>query len=558
MNIRGSLVTVLALTAGMTVACAQPSTPAAPPQPAATGADQAAKAPVTPKVNRMVMSMTVPATETNAVRDLGPTTVWQLRPSYEYLLHINSESGKLEPGLATEWNVEPDGKYRMKLRKDVPLHGDAGAFAAQDVVFTWKDVTDPKSLYPDAPVFRGMITEIIPANDNEVVFTVPENAAFFTYWVSQGQGGFEIRSAKQGAAGQPTMQGKPLAGTGPYVFKERSLGSYVRYDRSPGKHWRITPDFPEFEFRFAREASTRLAAIIAGEVHITTLPQDLQKTAEGRGMKVAKGKVAGPRIFFNINCCLLKDTEKLEGWLYPDSPLMDVRVRRALQKAINLDELNKAFFGNKGDVMHHTHLHPTRPGWNPDWVKNFPDEYGYDVAKAKALLAEAGYGPNKPLVTNLQMIDLPQYPGTLDLIEAVANYWRAVGVDPKLVTMDAAQRAALTRELKFSNDFVVSATSSVEFIGVSAYWTSVPPRGGAEDPVVDGLFIKLRSELDAQKREAMWRQLGDESYKKHMSINLFWLPAEATFNPQFVADYPWPGNISGTWTHVEYIKATPK
>ncbi len=558
MNIPRFFATVLTLAAGLSVACAQPATPAAPSQPAApAGADQA-KAPVTPKVNRLVMSMPVPAIETNAVRDLGPTTVWELRPMYEYLLHINSDTGKLEPGLATEWNVEPEGKYRMKLRKDVPLHGDAGAFGAQDVVFTWKDVTDPKSLYPDAPVFRGMITEINPVSDNEVVFTVPENSAFFTYWVSQGQGGFEIRSAKQGAAGQPTMQGKPLAGTGPYQFKERAQGQYVRYEKTAAKQWRQTPDFPEFEFRFQGEASTRLASLLAGEVHVTTLPQDLQKSAEGRGMKVAKGKVAGPRIFFGIDCCFLKDTQKLEGWLYPDSPLMDVRVRKALQKAINLDELNKAFFGGKGETMYHTHLHPTRPGWNPDWVKNFPEEYGYDPAKAKALLAEAGYTAAKPLSTNLHVLNLSAYPGTPDLIESVGNYWRQIGVDVKLVQMDPTQLAAARRELKLSNDFLVAATSSVEFIGVSAYWTSIAPRGGSEDPVVDGLFIKLRSELDAQKREAMWRQLGDESYKKHMSINLLWLPAEATFNPQFVADSPWPGNISGTWTHVEYIKATPK
>ncbi len=106
----------------------------------------------------------------------------------------------------------------------------------------------------------------------------------------------------------------------------------------------------------------------------------------------------------------MQDPATLSGLMFPDSPLLDVKVRKALQKAINLDELNKAFFGGKGQPMVQTHMHPNSPGWNPEWVSKFADEYGYDPAAARALLAEAGYSASKPLQTNLHLIESPAVP----------------------------------------------------------------------------------------------------------------------------------------------------
>ena len=56
-------------------------------------------------------------------------------------------------------------------------------------------------------------------------------------------------------------------------------------------------------------------------------------------------------------------------------------------------------------------------------------------------------------------------------------------------------------------------------------------------------------------RSELWRKIGDLLYDRHLSMPLFWLPAEAVYNPKFVSDYVWPGSISGTWSHVENIKA---
>src|SRR5581483_10081576 len=150
---------------------------------------------------------------------------------------------------------------------------------------------------------------------------------------------FIMSKANFDATGDPTPMGAPLAGTGPYQFKDRAQGQFVRFERVPFQQWRATPDFPEFEFRYQNEAAGRLAGLLAGEVQVTTLPNDLMPQAEAAGMKIVQGRVQSVRTWMSIMCCFINQ----QTGVYPvhdDSPLADVRVRRALSKAVNRDELN--------------------------------------------------------------------------------------------------------------------------------------------------------------------------------------------------------------------------
>ena len=151
-----------------------------------------------------------------------------------------------------------------------------------------------------APAFdywRQVIRDIQVVSPTEALYQLKRPDGNFLITLSEMTGGIErFSKAQLEKKGPATMQSGPIAGTGPYQYKERTQSQFIRFERTPFKHWRATPDFQEFEFRFAKEASTRLAGLLAGEVHMASLPQDLLKNAEGRGMKVAKGKVAGPRI----------------------------------------------------------------------------------------------------------------------------------------------------------------------------------------------------------------------------------------------------------------------
>jgi ABC-type transport system substrate-binding protein len=517
--------------------------------------------PVKPKVDRLVMALPPPSAEGNDPgRDYSSPGDFQVRPMYEHLIAVDAKTGKFLPMLATEWKAEPDGKsYRFKLRQGIPFHNGMGEFTAKDVVHTHWNISQPDTLHGNGPWFRDIVEKIDVINDYELVFRLARPDAEFLNNVSELVGGFEIQSkADFDKRGKPSLTDPAIAGTGPYQFDSRAQGQYVRFKRVQDKHWRITPDFPELELRWQREASTRLAALLAGEVHVTALPKDVQKEAVAKGNKVIGSQVPGLRTFLSFLGGYLADIkDPSKGFLYPDSPMNDVRVRRALNKAVNRDELNKAFFDGKGEPMVLNHFHPQREGWNPDWEKRFPEQYGYDPNKARALLAEAGYNQSKPLRLTIEMAKLLDVPESEDVLEAAAGYWRAIGVDVKLETLDENQRSVRRRELKFDNHSEMRATSSHLLTGYRVYSTSLHGlRGSAvERAETNDAYRKCETELDDEKRGPLWREAGNRYFDLVGDVPLFWLPAEATVNSKIVNDYLFPGNISGVWTHLWNITA---
>jgi ABC-type transport system substrate-binding protein len=542
-----------------------PAAPAATSAPsakstAAPAAKEAAPKTAEPRVERLVFSMPPPSTEGNDPgRDYSSPPSFQIRPMYEYLIGVDAKSGAFIPQLATSWSVEPDGKsYRFKLRPGVRFHGEWGEMTARDVEFSFRNIMAEDSKHGNSGYYRGLVEGLEIVNDYEIVVRLKQPDADFLNVSSELVSGVEIKSKSHfDKMGAPTMESGPLAGTGAYQYKERAQGQYIRFERVPYQHWRIIPAFKELELRWQREASTRLASLQAGEVHLTTLPQDLVAEAQKQGMTTLHGNVPALRTFFSFHCCFKADPQdSSKGLTNPESPLADPRVRQALNKGVNRDELNKAFFGGKAETMILNHFHPTRPGWNPEWERRFPEAYGFDAAKARALLAEAGFGPSKPLATSIFVFKIGDLPEAEDLSEALAGYWRSVGVVPEMINIDPTQHRDRSQKLEFTNDSVIRSTSSHQLLGFRAYNTGVHGTRGSmvEDYEIDALFNRVRVELDDARAADLWRQLGEKAFAHYQDIPLFWLPAEAVVNPRIVGEYVFPGSISGTWTHLTEIK----
>lgn len=508
---------------------------------------------VEPKITRVVLGSTAGAQESNIARDVGSPDSWQKRPMYEWLIGMDAQTGQPIPMLATSWAVEGDGSViRFQLREGVRFH-DGGEFDADDVVHSSDVRFDPAANNTN---WTTTLESVVKVNDHEVLVTYNSPDADWLYTMSE-QAGFEQESKANfdNIGGFPSnLSLPPITGTGPYQFKERVQGSKIVYERVPYQHWRVTPDFPELEYRIQSEASTRLAALLTEEVHITTIPTDSQARAQKDGMRLVLGTVPGLRTFFRFSSVLL-DKGNPGQFVHPDTPQLNVKVRQAMNKAIDKDALNEAFFGNKGEPMILNHFHPSREGWDTAWETRFPSEYGYDPAGARSLLAEAGYGSNNPAEIKLILLAINQYSGAEDVIESAFSMFNDVGMKAELVTMDVATRRAKDRAMEFENHLSLTATASNQFVGWRVYNHSRPPRFGYEDAFSDGLYNALSVEIDAAKRGAQFKELGEYSFNQHTSLPLFWLPGEVIINPKFVSEWVFPGSITGFWTHVENIRA---
>lgn len=524
-------------------------------------------APVVAKVERVIFGLIPPATEHYTPAKQGPPTSQPLTPMYEYLVGMDPITGQLVPQLATGWSVDADGQsWRFELREDVQFHGGWGEFTAKDVLHTWQQIAADDSQHGNHGSFSRFVTDVEIINDHEVIFRAPSPTADLFILTSQLSQSLLIQSKDhRDATGLPTLVTGPTAGTGPYQFAKGASGSFIRYERTPTTHWRITPDFPELELRWMAEASTRVAGMLAGEIHLATIPQDnLQQMIDG-GMKTVRGNVPGLRTFFALRCCIRLPAETATrntlpaydaAYKYPDAPMQDIRVREAINRAVNRPALNEAFFGNKGELMVNNNFHPTREGWNPSWATRFEQFYGYDPAKAISLLADAGYGPNNPLEINVQSINLAHYSGSLDVVDTMVEFLRDIGIKPKLIVEDALKFRAEGRDFQHSNRLVITGTSSHLLLGIRVYSAHSTPRtGNPEFPDIDKLFLDIRGTLDAAKQEVWLNELGEKAFLRYQTVPLFWLPPEAVINPEIVSDYIFPGAITSTWTHLDFIKA---
>ena len=562
LSFRVRFVASLGAAALLGVACSAPTAPAPAPS---GGGDAGGGAAAKPKVDRVVLAVEHPTRETNEIRHASTPNGWHLTPMYENLVGINPETGKKEPRLATAWAIEPNGKsVRFQLRKGVQFHRGNGEFTANDLLHQPDEARKADSLSGVTPFWRANLEKVEIVNDYEVIYHLNSPNGNFLDYMSDQLGGMEVSSRKEFDKNGPadSMTKTPIAGTGPYEFDAREETRFIRFKRVAGQHWRIQPDFPGFEYRFIREASTRVAALLAGEVHLTALSEDLLQQANKQGFKTLTGRVPALRTFINFYCCALNDAKDYNsGWRDPQSPLNDVRVRRALSKAVNRDELNKGFFAGKGTPLVNNPLGPNRIGWDKSWETRFADQYGYDQAAARRLLTEAGYGPgNAPKVTMILQVT-PGLQASQDIAEAVAGYWRQVGVEVALETIDPPTTTAQVRAGTLSRHTWVQATNSNQWVGIYNFGTALgrlPGNLGASGPemkAIDDPLIAISNTLDEKKIEEEWRKNGEALFVNHKFVPLFWLPVEVAANASVIGDWVLPGSISGSWTHAEHIKA---
>ena len=549
------------------------SAAAAAPAPTAeaastsTDAMPASDAMMEPVVDVVVIGAIAPGLiSNNAGRGLGVQDHIQLKPMYEYMIGTDPVSGELVPQLATEWTIEPNGQdFRIKLREGIPFHNDNGTVTYRDVEFTVNEFGAEDATHPHARNYRTV--EIEAVSDLEFIWKLPRPLAEQERRMSEHIGGMEIMSVNDyEALGEEFVQSRPLAGTNGYQFESREQESYIRFDRVPGEHWRHTPDFAGLEYRWMNEESTRLAAILADEIHITQLGADSTELAQSDGFLVQQGGLPGQRIFGAFKGGYLDTTyPNYEaqgtpcGYAHCDSPFIDDNVRKAMNKAVDKDALNDAFFRGAGINMIMSGIPEDSPAFNPDWRAAYPAEYGYDPSAARDLLAASGYGPNNPLEITVQVIPVAGYPQAPDVMEAMAGMWNDVGISTTIDQTPGSTLRATQRALEFKNYMGLFSGAPINIQSFRVHNSNITPRGGGFEYLeISDLIHQVQATMGEDAQNVILRQIGDIAYPKHIAVKLFYIPPQLVLNPDVVESWNWPGNIAGLWSHFDQIRAVKK
>jgi ABC-type transport system substrate-binding protein len=277
-------------------------------------------------------------------------------------------------------------------------------------------------------------------------------------------------------------------------------------------------------------------------------------------MKVFQGKLLNTPVFVEFMGSYVNNADDpSSGYKYPNSPVMDVRVRKALSKAIDRGELNKLFRGDGSPMYLRFHeAGVDAPGYNPDWETRFPEEYGYDPAAARQILADAGYGPSKPLQMVLELANgAPNMSEQDDVLEAVAGMWKAVGVQAELETLDRAAYIAKQRAFGFDHHVWLFGMGQPQNWVYNRLLTAHrQTRGqGFENYEFEKAFLDHLKELDDAKRNLLWKQVGDLDYSQHSAIPLLWLRQEYVGDPKVIGAFDFPGNINNPYNSLWAVKA---
>ena len=158
----------------------------------------------------------------------------------------------------------------------------------------------------------------------------------------------------------------------------------------------------------------------------------------------------------------------------------------------------------------------------------------------------------------MYLFTLAGLPEQVDIGQAMALDWQAVGLKPKLVEIDFPRVQELYRTKAIHGAVWglrgrALAPDSIRIINknqdgvIYAY----------EHPFIDDRLNELGRVLDPGERTRLLREIGDHKFNEFAEIALFWLFAEVAVNPRVIEEYVFPGSIPGFYTHLEYIKLVP-
>ena len=381
--VRASVIGLSATTIGrLLAACGGTSSSSASPSTSATGAAKAG--------GTMRVSLVPPTAALDPITMYDAGAIATVQQVCEYLAWVENDLS-LRPVLAESWSSDPAGKvWTFKLRAGVTF-SNGKAFGADDVVATFKTLTNPKSASAALSNFSGILgpTGIEKVDAQTVRFNLDRAFVDFPYLVASTNYNAVILPA--GYVGD--FQKSPI-GTGPFTLAGYTANQGATFKKNPTYWQKGLPHLDGVSFVFASAVQGQVLALQGGSV-------DMMLSTPFQG---AQALLSDP----NIQILSARSTQFREVAMRVDkAPFTDARVRQAFTYCLDRPAIVQALFQGKGDLGNDEIFAPIFPG-----APTLPQRAQY-YAKAKSLLAAAGHsGGLTVTLTVEEYLEVPQY-GTL-------------------------------------------------------------------------------------------------------------------------------------------------
>ena len=518
-----------------------------------------------PKVETLVISVDPSAGETNLPWAGTVDHHQQMDLVMEVLVDIDPTTNVWVPELAKSWELSEDGtEWTFVLEEGVQFHNNWGEFTVDDIFHTVSMYQRDDAILAYSTDWKEIdLDASTKVSDYEVILKLKNPNPDYLFYIAPSGGGIIMSKAQYDSggdqAGGDAVYEEDMIGTGPYRYTGRTFGVNVTFERLDD-HWRRNnppPSFEKVDLRWIREVASRNAGLLAEEIHLTELTRDLADAAVAdHGFKIIQSNFPGNQLnglFQGLHPAEVGNFDP--PFQDPTLPYTDVRVREAINRAIDKETIKNTLFSGRVTTSPQIGFYSNLPGWDPRWLEEYEEHYGYDPDRARELLAEAGY-PDGFEVKGFLM-NVFGFPESADFMQALDVYLREVGIEMNL------------EEWEFSNYFSSFTNKEPEAFGL---WIAPPSyktvfaqmslfnrSSGAihlyETPVLDALFAELQTTVDLAERDRIQREMGNILYDEYAYMPFYYIYIEFVANPNIIDNWEFPGSDGANYGHFDLITA---
>jgi peptide/nickel transport system substrate-binding protein len=345
---------------------------------------------------------------------------------YETLVKVDNASGEMKPALAKSWKVSDDGKtYTFELADNAKFTSGE-SFTAADAAFSINRVKSDWTVSLKAAM--DVVAEAKALSDTQLQVTLSKPSNTWLYKMTTRIG------AMMDEKGVSDLANTPI-GTGPYTLSKWTRGDSIRLKANQG-YWGSKPYFQQVDLKYFKDATALNNALLTGTIDVigtVQAPESLAQFESNDKFDIIEGTTNG---------------EVLLSFNNGKAPLNDLKVRQAVRHAIDHKALLETCWAGRGEPIG-SMVPPTDP-----WYEDLTGLYPYDVAKAKALLAESA--TPKPTLR----LRIPSLPYAVSCGQVVKSQLEQAGFT---VNLDQLEFPAVWLETVFTSaDYDMSIVAHVE------------------------------------------------------------------------------------------------